>query len=247
MSTIVIPMAGRGSRFHNSGFDVPKMLIKTIDKRTILEWALLSFGSYKNKYNWVFVCLDEHLKMWNLDNVIDNIMHPVVPIIIGLNEVTNGQLSTVLKARRHIEENESIIIHNCDTYFHLANWNSEEGYDGIIPVFYHNSPNYSYVENNKNGYVDRVVEKRALPSGLASVGTYIFKEAHIFFNAADKVLENSDSINGEYYISSVYKYITSAYLIKAQVVEEAWPIGTPAELNLFNEHLLNKLTTELGE
>ncbi|MGG3662122.1 sugar phosphate nucleotidyltransferase [Bacillus gobiensis] len=238
MKTIIIPMAGYGSRFIKEGYSEPKMLIRTAhNNASILEFAIQSFKEKLEGFRWVFVCLKKHVQEWGLANKLYEIMGDEKHIIVTVDEVTNGQLCSILKVSNWIDSQDILVIHNCDTYF-MSDFKYMQyihEYDGFIPVFKNNSTNYSYVDVDSNNIASEVIEKQVTPSRYASVGTYIFKCGADFLRGADRVKILNERINDEFYVSSVYKHlINEGKLFKAELIDGAWPIGTPEELQRFN-------------
>ena len=56
---IVIPMAGRGSRFASAGYTVPKPLIP-VGGRPMIEWIIENIRPAR-PHRFTFLCLAEHL------------------------------------------------------------------------------------------------------------------------------------------------------------------------------------------
>ena len=112
----VIPMAGRGSRFTEAGFDTPKMLIVAKGK-TLLEWSLSSLPLHICT-NILFIALEEH-KQYNIEEFIANKYPQLDGIIkfVFLNETTRGQSETVLKAKTLMDPSKGLLIYNIDTWF----------------------------------------------------------------------------------------------------------------------------------
>ena len=62
----LIPMAGLGSRFVSQGYKLPKPLIQVSGKPMVIQAAKdLPFSD-----NWIFVCRLEHIKDYNLDEIL---------------------------------------------------------------------------------------------------------------------------------------------------------------------------------
>ena len=66
MINIVVPMAGRGSRFAKVGYVMPKPLID-VNGRYMIEYVIQNVRP-KKEYRFIFLCLQEHLEKYNLED-----------------------------------------------------------------------------------------------------------------------------------------------------------------------------------
>ena len=233
----VIPMAGRGQRFVDAGYEQPKMLIKAKGK-SLLEWSVDSLP-LEICTRLIFVLLKEHEETFQLSDFVrekyqgDYSLHFVV-----LDEVTQGQAETVLKAKELIDPNLDLVIYNIDTYFHSdtlkGNLLNPE-YDGVLGSFIDetNSTKYSFAKTDEEGKIVEVAEKIHI-SDNALTGMYHFKKASDFITIAEKNLEKGKTFKGEYYIAPMYNDLIS--LGKALFLDscdEYAVLGTPKELEKF--------------
>lgn len=236
MVTVVIPMAGHGSRL--AGADgCPKMLVRTADGRTILAWALATVRQWGlADARWVFVCQERHLRDWGLEDEIARAVPRLRAVVVSVAEPPEGQLCSVLAARRWLGGGDPLVIHNCDTY--ARGPVAMRGGASPVPVFGADSPAYSYVRLDGGGYVREVVEKEVCPPGYATTGSYVFRGARRFLEAADETVHAGGRVNGEFYVSGVYRaLVRRGERFRPVLMKEVWPIGTPAELDGFNARL----------
>ena len=68
-----MPMAGRGSRFFENGFVMPKPLIE-INDRPFFYWATQSIAKFVDCADITFVVLEEHIR----DHAIES--KPITPM-----------------------------------------------------------------------------------------------------------------------------------------------------------------------
>jgi NDP-sugar pyrophosphorylase family protein len=237
-ATVVIPMAGHGSRL--AGADGrPKPLVRTGDGRTILAWALATLRPWRLRgARWVFVCLERHLRDWALEAEIGRALPGVRPDIVPVAEPPEGQLCSVLAARRWLGGDGPLVIHNCDTFARGRLGASVTGAASPVPVFGADSPAYSYVRLDGGGLVTEVLEKQVCPPGYATTGSYLFRSARRFVEAAEETVRGGARTNGEFYVSAVYRALARrGERFRPVLMDEVWPIGTPAELAAFNARL----------
>lgn len=229
--TIIIPLAGLGSRFPKEVWHVPKPLILINDK-TIIEWSM-SCIDYEN-CNVIFIVRQDHITEYSIDSFLKQKFNATV---VTVPELTRGAAETCLAAKDLINKLEPVIVHCSDVFwqptFKAFNFNCND--DGHILTFKSNSTNYSYslVENN---YVKKVEEKKVI-SNNASVGIYWFKTGNDFINAATEALENYRGT--EIHIAPIYNYlIQKNKKISISQVESMHIFGTPEEMNFFVENSL---------
>ena len=106
MLNIVVPMAGRGSRFAKEGYALPKPLIDVNGKHMIE--VVINNLTPKCDHRFIFVCQNEHIEKYNLDTVFRKVCKNFE--VIGIDGVTEGAAITVLKARNFFDNNNPLII-----------------------------------------------------------------------------------------------------------------------------------------
>mgnify|MGYP000914091343 CR=1 FL=1 len=84
---LILPMAGRGSRFFENGFVCPKPLIE-INGKPFFYWAARSIEKYVDCADITFVVLQEHIRDFAIDEKIRTYWPEAR--IIALPEVTEG-------------------------------------------------------------------------------------------------------------------------------------------------------------
>ena len=113
-------MVGAGSRFQKEGYTVPKPLIEVAGK-TLIEHSIDSFNIPDAKF--IFITRDFHKPEHN--KLLSNILKKKRPESkeIRLKRITSGATESALAARDLINNNEPLVIYNCDQ---LINWDSED-------------------------------------------------------------------------------------------------------------------------
>lgn len=230
----VIPMAGRGQRFLDAGYTVPKMLIEAKGK-TLLRWSVDSLPLALCK-KLVFIGLDEHKVDWDLEQKIYDLYGKKYYIeFVWLKEVTRGQSETVLKAKDCINFNEPLVIYNIDTAFKSITLAQKLKTNdaNILGSFYSDKPNYSYAKLNSNGRVAAVREKEVI-SQHALTGLYHFRQSADFFTMAEEAIQHNETIKNEFYIAPLYnKLIAQNQQVMVDQVSKFTVLGTPEELKDF--------------
>jgi dTDP-glucose pyrophosphorylase len=236
MLNILIPMAGRGSRFKKAGFTEPKPLIDVLGE-PMVEWALKSFDFLKKvkSYRLIFVILREHDEKHGLAKKLKTVRKGANVEVIAIDQVTRGQAETALAARHIIDNNNRLFIYNCDTYSTSDIWNiiEAEDPDGIMACFRATDPRYSFAKIDASGHVTETAEKKAI-SGLASNGMYYFKRGSDFVRAADRMIRENALAGGEFYVAPLYnELLKSGKKIRVAIADKNHVIGTPEELAAF--------------
>src|SRR3954471_10466547 len=100
MLNIIIPMAGRGSRFADAGYTTPKPLIP-VGGRAMIEWIIENIRPAR-PHRFVFLCLAEHLEGYP---EVPEELRRLCPggSIVPVRAVTEGAACTVLLAREFID------------------------------------------------------------------------------------------------------------------------------------------------
>ncbi len=235
---IVIPMAGRGSRFSQTGVHVPKPLIE-VRGRPMYAWALASLPLELCE-RLIFICLREHLDASDLVSDIHRRYGQFNPEIIALDEVTQGQACTVLKAETLIDSDDPLLVYNADTYCRtslaerLPRLLSEA--DGGLGVFHAPGDQWSFARTDANGRVVETAEKKRI-SDWASTGLYIFRRGSDFARHVRQMIADNQFTRGEFYIAPIYNsMIQAGAKIVIEPAEEVWALGTPEELRHFESH-----------
>ena len=112
MLNIVVPMAGRGSRFRDAGFDLPKPLIPVLGRpmvRVVIDNLRPSC-----EHRFIFINLEENIAGHGIDTLLEKWAPGCVNITI--DRVTEGAACTVLLARKYIDNEDALMIANCDQW-----------------------------------------------------------------------------------------------------------------------------------
>jgi NDP-sugar pyrophosphorylase family protein len=175
---VLIPMAGENKSFIENKYPFPKYLAE-IKNKTLIE---LVINNLNIEANYIFVVKKEEYEKYNLKFLLD-LLTDKNEIII-LNKKTNGALDTVLEAREFINNDNPLIIANCDQ---LLDWNSNQflyssigdSVEGSIVTFKSTLPKYSYIRLDDNGFVNEVKEKQVI-SNIATAGIYYYSSGKRF-------------------------------------------------------------------
>lgn len=247
MINIVIPMAGAGSRFAKVGYVHPKPLIDVCGRQMID--VVVENLRPKQSHRFIFICQKNHVEKYNLRSKLNSIAPNCD--IVEIDGLTEGAACTVLEAEKFIDNKTPLMIANSDQYidFPIDDYLAKQfdgDYDGVIMTMTSSDPKWSFVGFDENDtFVNRVVEKKVI-SDEATVGIYNFSRGSDFVNAAKKMIERNDRVNGEFYVAPVYNELIRSQSYRIGVVNIGsdrsgmYGLGTPDDLKFF-------LTTPIAE
>ncbi len=203
----LITAAGAGSRLISKGLKPPKPLVK-VNGIELLIWSLTSFNFSSKDKLYVVTQKKDRVK----DCLLKKIKKIFPQIFINwyeLEEKTNGQLLTAIKAIEYFSIKGKILIHNCDTSYKIS-YHLEEldrDYFGAIPYFISEGENWSFLKTYKGEELISEVQEKNRISSKCSVGTYFFRESEEFIKLTKEYLSSiNKNNNSELYISPLYDY-----------------------------------------
>jgi dTDP-glucose pyrophosphorylase len=202
--TVVIPMAGRGSRFADVGYALPKPLLP-VHGVPMIEVVVRNLTP-RGPSRFVFICRREHVDQYGFVPALREVAPGCE--IVTVDQVTEGAACTVMLAEHAVDPNDVLVIANsdqwvdCDIESHLALLRRED-LDGLIMTMTADDPKWSFVELNPDERVTNVVEKEVV-SDEATVGIYTFARGRDFFRAARAMIAADRRVNGEFYVAPAY-------------------------------------------
>lgn len=238
MINLVIPAAGRGSRF-SSVTNVPKPFMD-INGKIMIERAISSImGDYCEPFH-VYVCL--HKDHINYENYLEDFKKKYNFYLTYIDYTTSGQAETVNILLKKIDNEYPVLIANCDQ---IVEWDINSfisfcflnNLDGCIPVFSSKLDKWSYVEVDNDSIVVRTAEKKVI-SNHATVGLYYWKNKNLCINSIEEMKINNDMTNNEYYVCPAYNYLIKnggKIMTWSDIVMHG--VGTPDDLKSYMEFI----------
>ncbi len=234
--TVIITMAGLGSRFRKAGYTVPKYMIEAKGK-TLFEWSLDSLLDYnKHVYKYVFVVRAEDQSAYFIKEK-SNIYGIKNVEVVEIDHLTDGQATTCMLAMPYCDPDKAIMVYNIDTYVEPYEMKySDISGDGYIPCFHAEGNHWSFAKIDENGKVTEVREKVRI-SDNCTLGAYYFSSAKLYMNLYNEYYSNYCRIEkNEKYIAPLYNYmIEKGMEVTITIVDgkKVHVLGTPEELNIF--------------
>ena len=239
---VLIPMAGRGSRFASQGYTFPKPLIEVKGKPMIQ----VVVENLNIKANYTFIVQKEHYEKYSLNYLLPLIAPDCN--IVQVDGITEGAACTTLLAKEFIDNDEPLIMANSDQF---VEWDSNEtlyafqndGIDGGIITFPATHPKWSYAKLGDDGYVSEVAEKKPI-SEHATVGIYYWKKGSDYVKYAEQMIDKDIRTNNEFYVCPVFnEAIQDGKKIRIKDIQKngMWGIGTPEDLSYFLENYTGEI------
>jgi len=230
---LLIPMVGRGQRFRDEGFTLPKQLID-VGHQQMIDWSMSCIKT--DECNQIFIIRRDTVTNNKMDEILRQKFGEDIKIVIAETE-TEGTVSSCLLAEEYIDNNLPLSITTLDMYFE-PHFDPEvcEGSDGVVLTFDADNPAYSYSELGNDGYVVRTAEKEVI-SNNAHAGLYHFARGCDFVRLAKEMIKRNIRVKNEFYVAPLYNlFIEEGMKISIQPIDRLWSMGTPDERRYFLEN-----------
>jgi len=243
--TLILPMAGRGSRFSKEGYNLPKPMID-VDGLPMVVKAVDCLPQSKNN---IFVCIEEHINKYKVDKLLKKYYNCD---IISINETTEGQACTceIAIEKSNIDLESPILISACDNgvYYDVDKYMlmvNDESIDIIVWSFRNNQASknnpdmYAWLKVDDNDNIQHVSCKKFIYENPlethAIIGTMFFRKAKYFIDGLRKNYQDNIRSNGEFYVDDVLNQnIKDKLNVKVFEVENYICWGTPDDYNTYN-------------
>jgi NDP-sugar pyrophosphorylase family protein len=240
MINIVIPMAGEGSRFVQTGYSKPKPFIDVNGKPMIVR--VMENLKYPDAR---FILIGRKAHLEKEADLVKEIEKKFNATFIAIDKLTEGTACTVLFARELINNDTPLLIANSDQLvdINIASYIDDcfkRKLDGSILTFTDRelSPKWSFAKIDKAGIVIEVQEKKPI-SDYATVGIYLFNKGTDFVDASIDMIINNDRVNNEFYTCPVYNYmikLNKKVGILNMEFAQMHGLGTPEDLEKYIAH-----------
>lgn len=246
-TTLILPMAGAGTRFSCKGYTKPKPLLNVCNSPMIIQ-AVRCLPETSQK---IFICLDEHVKHYNVDKIINSEYSNCN--VFPIDFITNGQACTteIGITKSNISMDSSILISACDNgvYYNKSKYKSlldDDTIDIIVwtfrnnPTSINNPDMYAWVQTDDNDNVLNVSCKKFnklihnIKDSHVIIGTMFFRKASYFIDGFKQNCNENVKSNGEFYVDDVINQnIKSGLKIKVFEVDNYICWGTPNDYETY--------------
>ncbi len=234
--TIVLPMAGKGTRVRPWTWSRPKPLIYLAGK-TVLDHILESLMGIPVPKRFVFIIgylgeqIREHMAR----------MYPDLDVVHVVQEEALGQSHALYLARAHLQGPTLVLF--ADTimetrYDVLNDLPRDRGFAWVREV--EDPRRFGVAVLNSQGHIMRIIEKpETTEHRLAVVGCYYFPEGKDLARAVTRQMEMDLRTKGEYYLADAINLLLEEGLVMEPVPVETWlDAGTYEALLETNRYLL---------
>jgi len=237
---IIMPMAGEGSRFAKAGWTTPKPLIE-LNGIPLFQRAIGSVAIEGVEMKYSFIVRQEHIDKQHIDKLITDILPEAN--VFSVLKTTRGAVETCLVAESAIDDDDAVVVMDCDLEFRSKRYNelvaralslpAGEADGGALVSFESDNPRYSYAEIDDDGRVLRTAEKDPI-SSHALCGSYFFGSGKDFKRIAHRLLDDGTHGKAEFYVSLLYNYLLDeGKVVRLAPMEEYYSYGTPEELQAY--------------
>ena len=238
---VIIPLAGKGSRFTEEKYTFPKPLID-VNGNPMISVVIKNLTDVSRDMNFIFICQREHYKQYDLNGIFKNSVNKNHTYeVIQIDSITEGAACTALLAKKYIDSNDELMVANSDQFVEkisMNNWWNRidiSKSDGLIMTFKSTHSKWSYARTDENACVIEVAEKKVI-SQNASTGLYWWRHGSDFVSSVEKMIEKDIRFNNEFYIAPTYnEMILDEKEIKLVEIpyERFHGLGTPEDLEKF--------------
>ena len=224
-TTLVLPMAGAGSRFYVQGYTTPKPLLP-VDRNPMVVEAVHSLPPSKRN---IFISLADHLGKYPIGKtLIDSFKNSEV---VSIEKVTEGQACTCEIGLHEcsVSGDQPILISACDNgaYYDLNEYYKlvdDPSVDVIVWSFTNTTTSklypqmYAWLDVDSEGRIHDVSIKKPFADGSKNkhciIGTMFFRRASIFLEGLQEIYTKNIRTNGEFYVDNVLIPLFSKYNVR---------------------------------
>ncbi|MDP6704852.1 MAG: NTP transferase domain-containing protein [Alphaproteobacteria bacterium] len=240
--TVLMPMAGLGSRFEAEGYDRPKPLIPVSGKPMAVQAA----RDLPRAEAHVFALRRELSERPAVEAALRGAF-PECRIVL-LDAATDGQARTCLLALEGVDPEAPLTIAACDTGAlydagGLQALLADDAADVVVWAARRHPPAarrpemYGWIEADAAGRVRGVSVKVPLAAPESDpivIGTFTFKRARDFAAAAEAMIDREARVNGEFYVDTcINDAIQMGLDVRLFEIDHYLCWGTPEELRSF--------------
>lgn len=240
--TVLIPMAGLGSRFTKSGFKLTKPLIPVSGR----AMAVQATKSLPAGTKTVFITRQD---IPSLDNICLQLRSSFMNVVIKLLDgPTDGQIVTCMAGLDEVDLDKPMTIGACDNglTYNAESFESLMESDDVDVIVWtvRGHPDsiarpemFGWVDVDDGGVITGVSVKKPLKDPSTDhmiTGAFTFRRGSDFMAAAKSLIDRDHRINGELYVdSAIEDAIRLGLKCKVFVVDGYIGWGTPKDLTIF--------------
>lgn len=242
--TLLLPMAGAGSRFQMVGFQTPKPLLPVEGQEMVVKAVECLPPASTN----LFVCRNEHLSAYPIEQVLKENFTKTQ--ILGIDAITEGQACTCELGIQQfgIDPSTPLLISACDngayydveTFYKLLD---DTSIDLIVWSFTNNRTSklypemYAWLDVDSNGIIHDVSIKKPFAekeNKHCIIGTMYFRSTALYLEGLEEIYRTNSRTNGEFYVDNLLlPLIQKGYKVKVFEVKNYLCWGTPNDYKTY--------------
>ena len=240
---VIIPMSGVGKRFTDAGYTVPKPLIE-VDGKPMIHHVVNLFDEDK----YVFICNEYHLNNTDMREIILSRVPDAE--IISINRHKKGPVFALKSIFGKLNQDEEVIVNYCDVskYWDYKGFLQDvrsKNSDGALSAHrgFHphmlGTDNYAFMRSDEEMRMVEIKEKMPFTDDrmneFASDGTYYFRTVSLMEKYCQLLMDGSEGIKGEHYVSMAYNGMVGDGLkVSIYEIDHMLQWGTPKDLEEYN-------------
>jgi len=239
--SVLVPMAGLGSRFTKEGYQTPKPLIEVSGKPMIVQ----ATADLPCAEQHVFVVRQDMQGMAETQAELQH--HFAAPRLVTLQELTDGQARTCLMGLDAVDREQPLTIGACDNGAlydgdRFAALMADPKVDVIVwavrsyPGAVRRPQMFGWVDcdGDRVRGVSVKVPLAQPETDPIILGSFTFKRARDFETAANRMIERDARVNGEFYVDTCINDALALGLdCRVFEVDSYLCWGTPDDLRTF--------------
>lgn len=226
MNTLIIPCAGKSSRFPNMK---PKYMLTHPDGKLMIEKAMENINL--DIFDRIIITIVKpHSEKYEAKLIMEQVFANKPKIeICELEDFTSSASETIYLTLKKMNVRGSFVIKDSDNRVGVKLpseiKNMIVGYNLQEHPDISNIPGKSFLIVNEQNLIQDIIEKQVV-SDIICLGVYCFDDAEIFKTAYSEML--SKNISGEMYVSHIISYLLSSdkYIFEAVMADSYDDWGT---------------------
>jgi glucose-1-phosphate thymidylyltransferase len=236
--TVVIPMAGWGTRMRPHTYSKPKPLV-SVAGRTTLEHLLDMFKTLPDPDNveYVFI-VSPHLGETQIPQFMQE-NYPNLKASYVVQHEMKGQSHAIWLAREYLH-GPVIVVFSDSIIGTTFSFLDKEEADGIAWVLPFPDPRrFGVAEVGPDGWVKRFIEKpTTMENNLVLIGCYYFKTGQMLLDAIEEQMKRDLTLKGEFFLADTVSVMIEMGARVRTHTGESWLDTGTIDATLDTNHIL---------
>jgi glucose-1-phosphate thymidylyltransferase len=236
--TVVIPMAGWGTRMRPHTYSKPKPLV-SVAGRTTLEHLLDMFKTLPEPDNVEFVFIvSPYLGETQIPQFMhDNYPHIKAKYVVQLE--MKGQSHAIWLAREHLDGPVMIVFSDSiiETNFSFLDKEEADAVAWVLP--FPDPRRFGVAVVGEDGWVQRFIEKpKTMENNLVVIGCYYFKSGKQLIAAIEDQMARNLTLKGEFFLADTISVMIEQGAKVRTHAGDSWLDTGTIEATLETNHIL---------